>query len=218
MVPANALLPEASLDQPSAFLLSGQPMRDDPIGSGGKRIFDLALVLLLCIPAVVACLGAALLIWLDDRANPFFVQARLGRKERPFRLVKLRTMREGTGDRPSHETTRDNITRIGATLRRTKLDELPQLWNVFRGEMSFVGPRPGLPTQHQLADSRRRHGVDRLVPGITGISQVQGIDMSTPERLAKTDAIYLGQWSLMLDLRLLLRTATGGGRGDAARL
>jgi O-antigen biosynthesis protein WbqP len=193
-------------------------MQDDPIGSSGKRVFDLALVLLLCMPAVVACFGAALLIWLDDRANPFFVQARLGRNERSFLLVKLRTMRIGTGDRPSHEITRNSITRIGATLRRTKLDELPQLWNVLRGEMSFVGPRPGLPSQHELADKRRSHGVDRLVPGITGVSQVQGLDMSTPERLAESDATYLRKWSLMRDLRLLLRTAMGGGRGDAARL
>lgn len=193
-------------------------MQDDPRGSSGKRIFDLALVLLLCIPAAVACFAAAFLIWLGDRANPFFVQSRLGRNELPFRLVKLRTMRIGTGDRPSHETPRNSITRMGATLRRTKLDELPQLWNVFRGEMSFVGPRPGLPSQHELANNRRRYGVDQLVPGITGVSQIQGVDMSTPERLAKTDAAYIGKWSLTRDVRLLLRTAMGGGRGDAAKL
>ena len=82
--------------------------------------------------------------------------------------------------------------------------------------MSFVGPRPGLPSQVALADSRRRHGVHRLLPGITGVSQVQGLDMSTPERLAETDAGYLGRWSAMRDVRLLIRTAMGGGRGDAA--
>ncbi|MFN3518286.1 MAG: sugar transferase [Sphingomonas sp.] len=192
-------------------------MRDDPIENGGKRVFDLVLVLLLGAPAAVACFVAALAIWLDDRANPFFVQSRLGRDGRPFRLVKLRTMRVGTGDLPSHETARHNITRVGALLRRTKLDELPQLWNVLRGEMSFVGPRPGLPSQSELAASRCRHGVDRLLPGITGVSQTQGVDMSTPERLAEMDATYIGKWSPMRDFRLLLHTAVGGGRGDAVK-
>lgn len=193
-------------------------MRYGSKGSGGKRAFDLTFALLLAIPAALACGVAALLIWLDDRANPFFVQIRLGRNERPFRLVKLRTMRVGTGDRPSHETVRGSITRIGAMMRRTKLDELPQLWNVLRGEMSFVGPRPGLPSQVELADSRRRHGVDCLLPGITGVSQVQGLDMSTPERLAETDATYIGDWSIARDLRLLIRTGMGNGRGDAVKL
>ncbi len=191
-------------------------MQNDPVNSFGKRLFDLVLALVLTLPAVVACTVAALLIWLDDHANPFFVQSRLGRDGRPFRLVKLRTMRTGTGDRPSHETTQGSITRTGALLRRTKLDELPQLWNVLRGEMSFVGPRPGLPSQTILANERHRHGVDRLSPGITGVSQVQGLDMSTPERLAETDAAYLRKWSLSRDLHLLVRTAMGGGRGDAA--
>lgn len=206
-----------SLDQPTAFPLSARAMRDDPIGNGGKRAFDLVLVLALGVPAAAACSAAALAIWLDDRANPFFVQSRLGRDGRSFRLVKLRTMQIGTGDRPSHETGRTSITRVGGMLRRTKLDELPQLWNVLRGEMSFVGPRPGLPSQHELAESRRRHGVDQLLPGITGVSQTQGLDMSTPERLAEVDATYIGKWSLKRDFGLLLRTALGGGRGDAIK-
>jgi lipopolysaccharide/colanic/teichoic acid biosynthesis glycosyltransferase len=193
-------------------------MRRRTTGSGGKRAFDLTLALLLAAPAALACGAAALLIWLDDRANPFFVQTRLGRGERPFRLIKLRTMRVGTGDRASHETARSSITRVGAIMRRTKLDELPQIWNVLRGEMSFVGPRPGLPNQVELAESRRRYGVHHLLPGITGVSQVQGLDMSTPERLAQTDATYIADWSGISDLRLLFRTALGGGRGDAAKI
>ncbi|MFL0415839.1 sugar transferase [Sphingomonas sp. 179-A 2A2 NHS] len=186
-------------------------------GRAPKRLFDLTLTMLLAVPATLACVVAAFLIWLDDRANPFFVQLRLGRDGRPFRLVKLRTMRIGTGDRPSHETGRHHITRVGAFLRRTKLDELPQLWNVLHGDMSFVGPRPGLPSQTALAESRRRHGVDQLTPGITGVSQVRGLDMSTPEQLAETDAAYLTDWSVLRDIRLLIRTAVGGGRGDAVR-
>jgi lipopolysaccharide/colanic/teichoic acid biosynthesis glycosyltransferase len=193
-------------------------MRQELTGSGSKRAFDLTLALLLAIPAALACSVAALLIWFDDHANPFFVQMRLGRDERPFRLVKLRTMRVGTGDRPSHETVRGSITRIGSIMRRTKLDELPQLWNVLCGDMSFVGPRPGLPSQIELAECRRRHGVDRLIPGITGVSQVRGLDMSTPERLAEMDATYTGDWSAARDIRLLIRTGMGSGRGDAVKL
>ena len=193
-------------------------MQQDMSGLGLKRIFDLSLVLLLAVPAALASGVAAFLIWLDDRSNPFFIQTRLGRDEQPFRLVKLRTMRIGSGDRPSHEMGRANITRVGSILRKTKLDELPQLWNVLRGEMSFVGPRPGLPSQVVLADSRRRHGVHRLMPGITGVSQVCGLDMSTPVHLAEIDATYLGNWSMKRDIRLLVHTALGGGRGDAARI
>lgn len=193
-------------------------MQQDMSGLGPKRIFDLSLVLLLAMPAALASGMAACLIWLDDRSNPFFIQTRLGQNEQPFRLVKLRTMRIGSGDRPSHEMGRANITRVGSILRKTKLDELPQLWNVLRGEMSFVGPRPGLPSQILLADSRRHRGVHRLLPGITGVSQVQGLDMSTPEYLAEIDATYIGNWSAKRDLQLLVRTALGGGRGDAARI
>lgn len=193
-------------------------MQQRPTGTAGKRIFDLVLVLILAVPAVAACVVAAAVIWFDDRANPLFVQTRLGRDGRPFRLVKLRTMRMGTGDRPSHEAGRQHITRMGGLMRRTKLDELPQLWNVLRGEMSFVGPRPGLPSQIELADCRRQHGVDRLLPGITGVAQVAGLDMSTPARLAEKDATYIGPWSLRRDLALLVQTGLGGGRGDAARL
>lgn len=182
----------------------------------GKRVFDVVLAILLVVPACLVCIPASALIWLDDRANPLFVQTRLGRGARTFRLVKLRTMRINTGDRPSHETKSGSITRFGAILRKTKLDELPQLWNVVRGEMSFVGPRPGLPTQHELSESRRRCGVDQLVPGITGVSQVQGLDMSVPQRLAEVDATYIQRWSLRRDLRLLLQTFTGAGRGDPA--
>lgn len=195
----------------------GPAMQTHPSQSVAKRAFDLTLALMLVVPTIAICLVAMIVIWIDDRSNPIFMQQRLGRDGRPFWLMKLRTMRVGTGDRPSHEAQATSITRIGALLRRTKLDELPQLWNVLRGEMSFIGPRPGLLTQTVLASERRRHGVDRLSPGITGIAQVQGIDMSAPEYLAEVDSAYLTKWSLNRDLRLLMLTVAGGGRGDAVR-
>lgn len=191
-------------------------MHEFPSVPAGKRAFDLAMAAGLALPAAALCIGAAVAIWLEDRANPLFIQRRLGLHGRVFHLVKLRTMRVGTGDRPSHETARGSITRTGEILRRTKLDELPQIWNVLRGEMSFVGPRPGLPTQYELAESRKKLGVDELLPGITGVAQVRGIDMSAPQYLSEIDATYIGRWSLRRDLMLLWRTGMGGGRGDAA--
>jgi lipopolysaccharide/colanic/teichoic acid biosynthesis glycosyltransferase len=97
------------------------------------------------------------------------------------------------------------------------MDELPQLWNVLKGEMSFVGPRPCLPIQRELIDERQKRGVFDLRPGITGLAQVQGIDMSDPRRLAEVDATYMKKQNLMFDFLLIVRTVTGSGRGDRVR-
>ena len=123
----------------------------------------------------------------------------------------------GTPDRPSHEMGSAHITRLGGALRRTKLDELPQLLNIVRGEMSFVGPRPCLPSQTDLIELRRKNNVLSLRPGITGMAQVRGIDMSEPARLAAVDAEYIDRQSIGTDLSLIWKTVFGAGRGDAAR-
>jgi len=109
------------------------------------------------------------------------------------------------------------VTPLGRWLRRLKLDELPQLWNVLRGDMSLVGPRPCLPSQTELIAERRARGVYALRPGITGVAQVAGVDMSDPPRLAALDATYLATVSAAADLRLLLATVRGAGRGDRIR-
>lgn len=181
-----------------------------------KRAFDLALALIALLPAALISAVLAVPIWIETRANPLFVQTRVGRHRRPFQLIKLRTMRPDTQHRASHEIGTSQITGTGRLLRKAKLDELPQIWNVLVGEMSFVGPRPCLPSQHELIAERERLGVHALRPGITGPAQVVGLDMSTPARLAVADAAYLGRWSLARDLQLMLQTAIGGGRGDAA--
>jgi lipopolysaccharide/colanic/teichoic acid biosynthesis glycosyltransferase len=188
----------------------------DADGLPVKRTLDLILALTLLPPAALLSILFALPIWIETRANPLFVQVRVGRQQRPFRLMKLRTMRSDTLHRASHEIGAAQITRSGRFLRSSKLDELPQIWNVLSGTMSFVGPRPCLPSQHQLIAERERLGVHALRPGITGPAQVAGIDMSTPARLAQADAVYLNGWSLTGDLRLLMQTVLGGGRGDAA--
>jgi O-antigen biosynthesis protein WbqP len=180
-----------------------------------KRLLDLTLALLLAVPALLLCLLLAPLIALDCRASPLFVQTRVGRGGQPFAMVKLRTMAADTAHVASHDAPATAITRSGAWLRRLKIDELPQLINVLSGAMSFVGPRPSLPTQTALIEARRANGVLALRPGITGPAQVAGIDMRDPDVLARADAAYLAPWSLMRDVRLLIRTATGAGSGDA---
>lgn len=182
-----------------------------------KRLFDVALGLLLAPVALIVCLIVALPIAIESKASPLFFQLRLGRHERPFYLVKVRTMRQSTPNMASHEIDSLHILTTGRLLRRLKIDELPQIWNVLSGTMSFVGPRPGLPNQLELLEARKECGVFALLPGITGIAQINGVDMSTPEKLARMDALYAGEWSLFRDLNILWVTFAGGGRGDAAQ-
>lgn len=181
-----------------------------------KRAMDLMLALPLAMAAIPVVLIVAIAIRLETPGNPFFIQRRVGRHGRIFRLVKLRTMYAETRHVASHEVPQAAITRVGATIRRLKVDELPQLLNVLLGQMSLVGPRPCLPTQTVLIDARRARGVDRLMPGITGVSQIQGLDMSDPARLAESDAAYIAPWSPALDLAILWQTVSGRGFGDAA--
>lgn len=158
---------------------------------------------------------ASVAVFCGDRRSPVYAQMRLGKNEQEFKLYKLRTMRPGTPSVTSHELNDSALTPLGGTLRRLKLDELPQMINVLRGEMALVGPRPGLPTDQRLTAARRTHGVFDVLPGITGIAQLRGIDMSTPETLAMVDAEYLGSQTLATDLKLLFQTARGKGSGDA---
>jgi O-antigen biosynthesis protein WbqP len=180
-----------------------------------KRAFDIALAIValpILIPLVLICMAA---IKVTSPGPAVFRQTRIGRNEVPFTCYKLRTMHTGTRDMPSHEAAASSVTPIGIKLRRLKLDELPQLWNILAGDMSFVGPRPCLPSQTQLIAARRARGLYAIRPGITGVSQVAGVDMSDPEKLACLDATYLSDMSLAADLRLILATAFGAGRRDS---
>ena len=153
---------------------------------------------------------------LFDTGSPLFRQERVGRNQKPFTLVKFRTMRVGTASVASHLADANAITPMGHFLRRTKLDELPQLWNVLWGDMSLVGPRPGLFNQQELLQARQQHGVFKVRPGITGLAQVTGIDMSTPELLAQTDAKMLTDLGVVTYFRYIIQTVLGRGQGDAA--
>jgi O-antigen biosynthesis protein WbqP len=180
-----------------------------------KRITDIVLAILLFQVASMIVALAAIAIRLDSPGPALFTQVRVGRDQRPFKLLKLRTMRVGTPTAGSHEVSASQVTRVGGWLRRYKVDELPQIWSVLKGDMSFVGPRPGLPSQHQLNAERAKRGVFAVRPGITGPAQVSGVDMSTPRELAIVDANYVAGQSWTYDLRLILATVFGRGTGDA---
>ena len=154
--------------------------------------------------------------WFGTR-TPLFRQERVGRYQRPFVLVKFRTMLPNTASVATHLADSSAVTSFGRFLRRTKLDELPQLWNVLRGDMSLVGPRPCLFNQVELIAERKARGVFEARPGITGLAQIQGIDMSTPELLAQTDAQMLASLSLRDYFRYIFLTMLGGGAGDCVR-
>ncbi|EAQ31915.1 sugar transferase [Idiomarina baltica] len=156
-------------------------------------------------------------IGLFDTGSPLFRQTRVGRNEKAFTLVKFRTMKKDTASVASHLASSSSITRFGHFLRKTKLDELPQLWNVLKGEMSLVGPRPCLFNQEELIAERKKRGVLNYRPGITGLAQVKEIDMSTPELLAKTDAKMLESLTISDYFKYILMTVTGSGSGDRVR-
>lgn len=157
------------------------------------------------------------LIGLFDTGSPLFRQERVGRHMMPFTLVKFRTMKVSTVSVASHLADASAITPFGHFLRRTKLDELPQLWNVLKGEMSLVGPRPGLFNQEELSRERSARGVFDVRPGITGLAQVSNIDMSTPALLAETDQRMIQSLTLGNYFRFILMTAIGKGAGDRVR-
>lgn len=158
----------------------------------------------------------ALIGWFDN-GSPLFRQVRVGRFQQPFTLVKFRSMRPGTASIATHLASSDSITPFGHFLRRTKLDELPQLWNVLKGDMSLVGPRPCLFNQEELVAERAARGVFNSRPGITGLAQVNEIDMSTPVLLAETDARMLVSLTVANYFLYIFQTVAGKGAGDRIR-
>jgi len=162
-------------------------------------------------------LAVLYVLGLFDTGAPLFRQERVGRAKQPFTLVKFRTMKVDTASVASHLASTSSITRFGHFLRRTKLDELPQLWNVLKGDMSLVGPRPCLFNQEELIRERDNRGVFNARPGVTGLAQVNNIDMSTPKLLAETDQKMLAKLSLKHYFQYIIMTATGKGAGDRVK-
>jgi O-antigen biosynthesis protein WbqP len=157
------------------------------------------------------------IVGLFDTGSPIFVQERMGRHKQTFALVKFRTMSIDTASVASHLASTASITQLGSFLRKTKLDELPQLWNVLRGEMSLVGPRPNLFNQEELIKERELLDVYNVRPGITGLSQISNLDMSTPKLLAETDAKMIKNLNIINYLTYIIKTVLGEGYGDRVK-
>lgn len=173
-----------------------------------KRALDLVLALLLLVPLAVPLLLLALLVRATSPGPALYWSDRIGRDNRIFRMPKFRSMRIGTPALATHllPDPEQFLTPIGSFLRRTSLDELPQLWSVLIGDMSFVGPRPALFNQDDLIALRSACGVHRLVPGVTGWAQVNGRDeLPIPEKV-KLDEEYLHRRSCRFDLYILCLT------------
>ncbi|MEL0630290.1 sugar transferase [Psychromonas aquatilis] len=180
------------------------------------RILDFAFALvglLLAWPILIL----VVIVGYFDTGSPIFVQQRVGKNKKAFNLIKFRTMSVGTQSVASHLANSASITKFGLFLRKSKIDELPQLINVLKGEMSFVGPRPNLFNQTELIEARDSRGVYNVLPGITGLAQVNCIDMSTPALLAKTDLEMIQTLSIKHYFKYTVMTATGSGSGDRVR-
>lgn len=180
------------------------------------RIFDilssfLGLVLLSPILIVLMIIGYF------DTGSPIFRQERVGKGKQPFRLMKFRSMHVNAPSVATHLASASSITPIGSFLRKSKLDELPQLFNVLMGDMSFVGPRPNLFNQIELIEEREKRGVYSIRPGITGLAQINKIDMSTPQRLAETDAKMIEHLNVWYYFKYIFLTVFGKGFGDRVR-
>ena len=180
------------------------------------RIFDIlfsffGLVLLSPILIVLIIIGYF------HTGSPIFRQERVGKGKKPFRLMKFRSMHVNTPSVATHLARASSITPFGSFLRKSKLDELPQLFNVLMGDMSFVGPRPNLFNQLELIEERIKKGVYAIRPGITGLAQINKIDMSTPQRLAEIDAKMIDHLNVWYYFKYIFLTVFGKGFGDRVR-
>ena len=195
-------------------------LRSEPLEDVGNRLKKRILDLIISSVVIIFILSwliplICLLILIESRGPIFFSQKRTGKNNLPFNCLKFRSMKINKDSDAIQATKNDQrITKIGKFLRRSSLDEFPQFINVFKGEMSLVGPRPCLFNQTELMTEREKLGVYLVKPGITGLAQIMGIDMSTPLLLAQTDAKMLQNLTIKNYFKYILRTVTGAGQGD----
>ena len=173
-----------------------------------KRLFDLLLALCAAVVLALPVAVVAVAVRLTSPGPALYWSDRVGRGNQIFKMPKFRSMRVGTPAVATHllADAKSHLTPIGSFLRKSSLDELPQLWSILVGDMSFVGPRPALFNQHDLIALRTQHGVHELVPGLTGWAQVNGRDeLPIPDKV-KLDVEYLQRQSLWFDIRILWLT------------
>lgn len=173
-----------------------------------KRLFDIVVsfVALIFLSPLFAIICIALLLTPDT--SVFFSHERRGRRGKPFKIYKFQTMRNNTPNVPTNQLENPDqyITRVGRILRKTSLDELPQLWNILKGDMSFVGPRPLISSEMRAHRLRFEYGVYRFRPGLTGLAQINGRDEISLMKKMKFDKLYCDSWSIKLDIAILLKS------------
>lgn len=216
---------ELSISQVQVEMLGGIPLlglNGEPTLRPGarllKRSFDLAVTLLALVPVALITLIVAVAIRLDTPGPIFYVQERVGQNGKIFKVYKFRSMVQNadqlwedlirkTGEDPRHPKVQDDprITRVGRWIRRFSIDELPQVWNILRGEMSWVGPRPAVPREVELYEPWHLQRLNAL-PGVTGMWQVSGRSEVPFEEMCLLDLYYIENWSLALDVQIMLRT------------
>ena len=182
-----------------------------------KRLIDICFAI-----SILLLFGWLLiLVWivikLESKGPGVFAQPRVGEQAKTFTCYKFRTMQRNTAQRGTHEISASSVTKIGAFLRKTKIDELPQIFNILRNEMSLIGPRPCLPSQDEVISARGQSNVFLVKPGISGLAQVNGIDMSVPRKLAQWDSRYISTSSIISDVKLIIATVRGRGQGDRTK-
>lgn len=173
-----------------------------------KRIFDCILALSLLISLFLPMFIIAFLVKITSEGPVFYWSDRVGMNNFTFKMPKFRTMRQNTPSLATHllKNSDQYFTRIGGFLRKSSLDELPQLYNILKGDISFVGPRPALFNQYDLISLRTKEGIHRLIPGLTGWAQINGRDDLPISRKVEFDAYYLSHRSFLFDLKILLKT------------
>jgi lipopolysaccharide/colanic/teichoic acid biosynthesis glycosyltransferase len=223
----SSLRPVVSIERLADFLVDAAhdaPMLSETILSDGqqsnpvflflKRFIDLGFAF----AVIVLLWWLLILIWvwvkLQSPGPGIFSQVRVGKGGREFTCYKFRTMKVDTVQAATHEVQQSSVTNLGAFLRKSKLDELPQVLNIIMNQISLVGPRPCLPRQTELIEARRTNGSLNLKPGISGLGQVNKVDMSEPQRLAELDYRYGQLQSIILDIKIIVATALGRGGGD----
>lgn len=179
-----------------------------------SKLVDLAFVFVVIFGLWWALIAAWMAVKFTSPGAGILAQERVGKNGKIFKCYKFRTMQRGTKHVSTHQVDPKQITTVGRFLRRTKIDELPQFWNILKNEMSLIGPRPCLPAQDSLIAARKERGVLSENGGITGWAQIKNVDMSDAIKLAKLDAEYIALRTIPLDLKILVSTAIGHGQGD----
>ena len=174
-----------------------------------KRIFDLSISIMFIVISIIPCVIIALAIKLESRGPVLFWSQRFGKSNKLFMMPKFRSMRVDSPIVATHLMLKPHtyLTKVGRFLRLTSLDELPQLWSILIGDMSFVGPRPALFSQHDLIDARSALGIEKLKPGLTGWAQINGRDEITLNKKVELEVEYMQMQSLFVDIKIMFKTA-----------